>query len=95
VNCQSEVGLRVEWFRDEENARVLGIPLDDTEGGNYVALTLGANINPCWCDRLQIRPELRWDWSDTEAPSLGVQGMFDDFSDRDQLTMALSAALYY
>jgi hypothetical protein len=95
INCETEVGLRVEWFRDEENARVLGIPLDGGEGGNYVGVSLGANIYPSICNGLQIRPELRWDWSDTEFQSLGVQGMFDDFTDDDQLTIAVSAGMCF
>ena len=59
INCETEFGLRVEWFRDEENARVLGIPLEGGVGGNYVATTVGMNIYPSICEGLQIRPELR------------------------------------
>jgi hypothetical protein len=95
INCETEFGLRVEWFRDEENARVLGIPLEGGEGGNYVATTVGMNIYPSVCEGLVLRPELRWDWSDTEFESLGVDGMFDDFTDEDQFTIALSAALSF
>ena len=95
VNCESEFGVRVEWFRDEENARVLGIPLEGGVGGNYVATTVGMNIYPSVCQGLQIRPELRWDWSDTEFESLGVEGMYDDFTDEDQFTAAISAAISF
>jgi hypothetical protein len=95
INCETQFGLRVEWFRDEENARVLGIPLEGGQGGNYVATTLGMNIYPSICEGLQIRPELRYDWSDTEFESLGVNGMFDDFRDGDQFTVAISAAMSF
>jgi hypothetical protein len=95
VNCQTQVGMRVEWFRDEDNARVLGIPVDDSVGGNYVAITLGANHRPTFSDKVEIRPELRWDWSDTQNLPLGVRGMYGDFDDHYQLTLALSAAVCF
>ena len=91
VNPMTELGLRFEWFRDEENARVLSIPLDEASGGNYYALSLGLNFRP-WCDdRFRIGPEFRWDWSDTELLDLGVRGMFDDFTQQGQFTIAVSA----
>ena len=79
-------GARIEWFRDQDNARVLGIPSESlTEGGNYYGLSLGANWRPnC---RWIFRPEIRWDYSDVSAPSLGNTGMFDDFTSDNQLTL--------
>ncbi len=81
------VGVRVEWFRDQDNARVLGIPSESlTEGGNYVGLSFGANYRPnC---RWIFRPEIRWDWSDAAATGLGGTGMYDDFTKDNQLTLA-------
>lgn len=83
-------GMRVEWFRDQDNARVLGIPIESlVEGGNYVGLSLGVNWRPnC---RWIFRPEIRYDWSDAEAPGLGHTGMFDTFTDEDQLTLAFDS----
>jgi hypothetical protein len=95
ANCAAQYGMRVEWFRDEANARVLGIPVDGSEGGDFVAVTLGANYRPMIYDQLQIRPELRWDWSDTRFPALGVRGMFDDFTEESQLTLSLSAVAHF
>jgi hypothetical protein len=95
INCETEFGIRVEWFRDEENARVLGIPLEGSVGGNYVATTIGMNIYPSICEGLVVRPELRYDWSDTENESLEVFGMYDDFTAEDQFTIAISAALSF
>jgi hypothetical protein len=95
INCETEFGLRVEWFRDEENARVLGIPLAGGVGGNYVATTIGMNIYPSICEGLVVRPELRYDWSDTEFESLEVFGMFNDFRDEDQFTAAVSASIAF
>jgi hypothetical protein len=95
VDCQTQVGLRAEWFRDEENARVLGIPVDDSVGGNYFALTMGANYRPMFSENVEIRPELRWDWSDTQNRPLGVRGMYGDFDEHYQLTLALSASVCF
>jgi hypothetical protein len=53
------------------------------------------NIYPSICQGLQIRPELRYDWSDTENESLEVFGMYDDFTAEDQFTAAISAAIAF
>ncbi len=88
VSPTTDLGVRVEWFRDQDNARVLGVPVQSlVQGGNYVELTLGMNWRPS--DSVRIRPELRWDRSDVSAPSLQANGMFDDFGDKDQITLAL------
>jgi hypothetical protein len=93
VNCCTELGLRAEWFRDEHNARILGIPTDASEGGNYVALTAGVNWRPT--PRLLVRPELRWDSSDASASALGVGGMFDAFRKQDQITLAVDLIAFF
>jgi hypothetical protein len=80
------IGTRIEWFRDQDNARVLALPVESLAiGGNYTALTVGAN----WAlsDRLTLRPEMRWDWSDVSVPGLGRTGMYNDFRDDDQFTL--------
>jgi len=42
-----DLGLRLEWFRDQDNARVLRIPIEPlVGGGNYFALTAGMNWKP-------------------------------------------------
>ncbi len=84
--CETvELGTRIEWFRDQNNARVLGVPTPLSSGGNYAALTWGLNWTPC--DRVTLRPEFRWDWSDVN-PFGAPRAMFDDFSDRNQFTLA-------
>ncbi len=81
------LGIRAEWFRDQDNSRVLALPLESvTEGGNYFGLTAGANWQ--MADRWTLRPEIRWDWSDVEVPSLGREGMYNNFTERNQLTLA-------
>jgi len=88
-------GVRFEWFRDQDHSRVLdlatGAPL--VSGGNYYALTAGANWSP-WTD-VVVRPEIRWDWSDTQSPVLGVGGPFSFFSEDDQLTAAFDLIVVF
>lgn len=92
LNPKTSLGLRVEWFRDQDNARVLGIPIESqVSGGNYTELTFGANWKPY--PFMTLRPELRWDSSDVEAPDLGIDGMFIDFTDKNQMTLALDLIL--
>jgi hypothetical protein len=92
LSRETSLGLRVEWFRDQDNARVLGIPIESqVRGGNYTAITFGANWQPYGF--LTVRPELRWDWSDVEAPQLGLDGMFNDFQDGDQFLLAFDMIL--
>lgn len=81
-------GMRVEWFRDQNNARVLGIPLEsDVIGGNYVGLTMGFNWRPS-CNVI-FRPEIRYDYSDVQPVGFGQNGVFNVFNDRDQLNLAV------
>jgi hypothetical protein len=80
------LGLRAEWFRDQDNARVLALPIESlTQGGNYVELTAGANwkFRPRWT----LRPEIRWDWSDVVPPP-GGGGMYNVFTEDNQLTLS-------
>lgn len=70
-------GARFEWFRDEDFSRVLQLVPPFASGGNYFELTLGANWKPHPC--VTVRPELRFDWSDTTSPLLNVQGPYRNF----------------
>jgi len=87
LNCTTSLGLRVEWFRDENSTRVFNAPADVVQGSNYTELTLGMNWKPL--EQVVVRPELRWDWSDVRAPSIGATGMFDDFTKRNQFLLGL------
>ena len=81
------IGLRIEWFRDQDNARVLGIPIaTQTDGGNYFALTAGLNWKPR--RNITFRPEIRWDHSNVAGPPAFSRRIFNDFTDTDQLTIA-------
>ena len=87
VTEQIRVGVRLEWFRDEDNARVLGIPIaTQTSGGNYFALTAGLNWKPR--RNITLRPEIRWDHSNVAGPPAATRRMFNSFTDTDQLLIA-------
>jgi len=80
-----DAGLRVEWFYDQSNSRIMGVPIEDLyEGGQYVNITLGANY--FLTEGFLIRPELRWDWSDTLVN--GFQRPFVDFNEKSQITLS-------
>jgi hypothetical protein len=94
LNCTTSLGLRFEWFRDQDNARVISFPDESVvEGGNYWAVTLGLNWKPT--ERITVRPECRWDWSDVSIPSAGFNGMYDDFSDKNQFTLGTDVIFRY
>lgn len=81
-------GLRFEWFRDQDNARVLAIPQESlVEGGNYFQVTGGFNWSAT--NRLRFRPEVRWDWSDVVASGIAGGGMFNDFTEKNQITASM------
>jgi hypothetical protein len=87
--------VRAEWFRDENNWRVLRRPsVTDVTGDDYCDVTVGFNWRPS--DRLMIRPEARWDWSGVEGtgfPAFG--GMFNEKSEKSQFTFGIDATLFY
>jgi hypothetical protein len=69
INPKWLAGVRFEWLRDDDGARVAGpgnIPgvraFSGGPGfaGNFYALTAGLNYRPC--PNVVFRPEVRWDW---------------------------------
>jgi len=72
------VNGRIEWFRDDDGART-GLQL------NLYEATVGLNIKPLPKDRfgqyLQIRPEIRIDFSDEDV--------FNGFEDDNQITFGV------
>jgi len=93
VNDATSLGLRLEWFRDQDNARVLAIPIESlVGGGDYFAATFGANWEPY--DSVVLRPEVRWDRSDVDPPG-AAQGMFNDFSRGSQFTFGLDLIVLF
>lgn len=65
INDQLGVGLRGEWFRDDDGFRVAspGRTLSYFPGANsYYAFTAGLNWKPMtW---VSVRPNVRYDWND-------------------------------
>lgn len=58
------VGLRWEWFRDQD-----GFRYSAGEAG-YYETTAGLNWKPCrW---LTVRPEIRYDWADSTSPAFNM-----------------------
>jgi len=82
----TEMGMRFEWFRDVDNARVLGIADGSATGEDYLELSLGLNWRPC--NNLMLRPELRWDWSDV-VPPFGSTGVYNTFTEKNQFLAAV------
>lgn len=66
VNDCTDLGMRFEWFRDDEGTRVgLNRPSNPNNPpfiGNFYSLSFGANYSPA--SYLTFRPELRVDWFD-------------------------------
>ncbi len=83
-------GLRAEWFRDADNARVVAIPLAaQVDGSDYVGVTLSRNQRIS--TYMNWRMEARWDWSDVEP--LGQPGIFDTFEDDNQFLLSTSVTI--
>ncbi len=74
LNDRWDVGLRFEWFRDDQGSRVTGIrptnalapngvlPAGAFFPGDFYEVTLGLNWKPR--QNIILRPEVRWDWYD-------------------------------
>ena len=71
INTKWAAGMRAEWFRDEDGARVAGLGnLPNMRGwgggpgfcGDFTELTMGLNWRPN--ANILVRPEARWDWYD-------------------------------
>jgi hypothetical protein len=76
-------GLRAEWFRDQNGFRVCspGRTAARCAPGSFYAITAGVNWKPVkW---LNVRPNVRYDWVDSNAP-VGSQP-FDGGNQKDQL----------
>ncbi|MCK9609147.1 MAG: porin [Methylomonas sp.] len=80
LNPEWSLGLRLEWFRDDDGVRVgspARLPTHPGHAANYYAATWGANWRPTpW---LTVRPSVRYDASD------GWQAFNSNASDRQLL----------
>lgn len=89
INPQWTVGLRLEWFRDDDGVRV-GVPArypsNSGHAANYYAGTLGANWRPL--PGLIIRPSVRYDLSNDWLA-------FDNGSSNQQLLISSDIVLNF
>jgi len=69
LNERWAAGLRVEWFRDDDGTRVRGLGQGNLNqgpfAGNFYEITAGLNWHPN--ANLTFRPEVRWDWYDSNV----------------------------
>ncbi len=86
VSDELSVGGRVEWFRDDDGSRVVGLR-SGTGGGvaDYYGLTMGVNYSPA--SYMKIRPEVRYDYQDRRDD--GVPAAFDAGGSTNQWTGAV------
>ena len=102
INPCWSAGLRFEWLRDDDGARIFGVPnvmppVRTWPGqpgfvGNFYELTLGLNWRPR--PNVLFRPEVRWDWYDG-TQNLGGELPFDDGNRDNQFTFALDMIVTY
>ncbi len=71
INPCWRLGVRGEWFRDEDAVRI-----DLNAGADYYELSLGLNWMPN--DWITVRPEIRWDWANPLAGGVLPSGRRDD-----------------
>jgi hypothetical protein len=63
------LGMRFEWFRDDDGARIPGVIAGDSYAGDFYEVTWGVNWRPH--ANIVVRPELRYDWYDGPAGAGG------------------------
>jgi len=69
LNDQLSAGLRAEWFSDR-GRRI------NSFGANYYAVSAGVNYSPVsW---MKFRPEVRYDWADTNGAGTAFGGNKND-----------------
>jgi hypothetical protein len=100
LNEKWSAGGRLEWFRDDDGTRVLGLGNLPARGwgaapgfnGAFTSLTLGLN----WKPRINVlvRPEIRWDWYDGSRNLMG-ELPFDGGNRSDQFTAAIDAVVMF
>jgi len=99
------LGLRIEWFRDDDGARVggIGAPNGWTLGPDFIAnqpgwagdfweITFGYNWKPC-CN-VRLRQEFRWDWYDGPVDGAG-RLPYDFGTQANQFTFATDLIVTY
>jgi hypothetical protein len=102
INPCWSAALRFEWLRDDDGARVFGVPnvippVKTWPGGpgfagDFYELTAGLNWRPH--SNVVLRPELRWDWYNGTTDVLG-RLPFDGGNGDDQFTFGTDLIVTY
>jgi hypothetical protein len=95
VDPRLTLGMRAEWFRDDDGARTAFANSDNGGAafnrpgyaGNFYDLTFGVTWKPF--QNLRVRPELRFDWFRGEAIDGSASRPFNDQTDRFQTTVGV------
>ncbi len=88
VTPQLRLGMRAEWFRDDDGTRTAQLKRPGF-AGNFYDLTLGVVYKPQ--RSLSIRPEVRFDWFDGRAIDGSTARPYNDLRDNFQFTAAVDA----
>jgi hypothetical protein len=89
-----KAGFRLEWFRDDDGARVTGLRnptnaiFGDYFAGDFYEFSAGLNWTPS--ANLTVRPELRYDWFDGVAAPGNTSALpYDNGTAADQFLVGL------
>jgi len=94
LNPRWSVGMRTEWLRDDDGARIAGVgnlvpgygwPALPGFAGDFFEVTWGVNWRPH--PNMLCRPEIRWDWYEGTSNLMGERP-FDDGTSDYQVTIA-------
>jgi putative OmpL-like beta-barrel porin-2 len=88
INDQLSAGLRAEWFSDRATDGAGGSRLGQNFNANYYAVTAGVNYSPV--EWLKFRPEVRYDWADTNGAGTVFGG-----NKNDQVQVAMDFILTF
>ncbi len=83
-------GIRIEWFHDDDGARVVS-PDFAGAAGDFYEVTLGLNYKPH--ANVIIRPEIRWDWYEGDA-AVGARP-FNNGASNSQFAGGLDAIITF
>ena len=101
VNPYWDVGLRFEWFRDDDGSRVTGMgvgnalhdPVARHMQGDFYEVTFGANWTPY--ENLVVRPEIRYDSSNARDVLAPAVRPFNAGASDKQFMVAIDMILSY
>jgi hypothetical protein len=86
VNPRVVLGMRAEWFRDDDGVRT-AVTKRPGFAGNFYELTLGATYRPL--EHLRVRSEIRFDRFDGRAFDGSAARPYNDLRDKSQKTAAI------